>query len=103
MRTEQYLQFDAKTLARLIATRDISPVEVIEASLSRLDVVGPFLNAFDSVDADGARRAAEQAERRLLSGARCGPLHVVQLCAARNQDFLMRAVDRGLAFPPTVG
>ena len=79
MRADEYLQFDARTLARLIATRDISPVEVIEACLSRLDVVGPSLNAFDSVDADGARRAAVEAERQLLSGAQCGPLHGVPI------------------------
>ena len=79
MRADEYLQFDASTLARLIATRDISPVEVIEACLSRLDVVGPSLNAFDSVDADGARRAAVEAERQLLSGAQCGPLHGVPI------------------------
>lgn len=79
MRAEQYIQLDARALVRLIAVRDVSPVEVINACLSRLDSVEPFINAFVSVDADGARRAAKAAELQVLSGAKVGPLHGVPI------------------------
>jgi Asp-tRNA(Asn)/Glu-tRNA(Gln) amidotransferase A subunit family amidase len=67
----------AAELATAIARRKISPVEVLEAVLDRIDRLKD-LNAYCLVDADGARRAARAAERAAMRRrARLGPLHGV--------------------------
>ncbi len=68
-------RLDATVLVALIARRQISPVEVVDAALARLDETEPALNAFAAVDADGARRAARAAERAVMRGDALGPLH----------------------------
>lgn len=68
----------ATELAGLIRRRKVSPVEVVEAVLDRIERVNPRLNAYVLVTADRARRAARAAERALTRrGARLGPLHGV--------------------------
>jgi Asp-tRNA(Asn)/Glu-tRNA(Gln) amidotransferase A subunit family amidase len=67
----------AADLAQAIARRKVSPVEVVEALLARIDKTRR-LNAWVTVDADGARRAARRAERALMQRRpRLGPLHGV--------------------------
>ncbi len=56
------------------ATGQISPVEVLEAVLDRLDRVEPSVNAFAHVDREGARDAARASEARWRSGTALGPL-----------------------------
>lgn len=51
-------------LAALFEQRAVTPLEAVEVYLSRIERLNPRLNAFLSVDADGARAAA------LASGAR---------------------------------
>lgn len=48
----------ATELARLVRTRQISPVELIDAYLARIEALNPALNAFVGLDAGGARAAA---------------------------------------------
>jgi aspartyl-tRNA(Asn)/glutamyl-tRNA(Gln) amidotransferase subunit A len=68
----------ATELAGLIRRRKVSPVEVIEAVLDRIDRVNPRLNAFVSITAERARAAAKAAERALMRRSRrLGPLHGV--------------------------
>jgi Asp-tRNA(Asn)/Glu-tRNA(Gln) amidotransferase A subunit family amidase len=70
-------RLDASELAGRIARREISPVEVIDAALARLDGTEPAINAFTAVDAAGARRAARAAELAVMRGDMLGPLHGV--------------------------
>lgn len=63
--------------AAAVAERELSPVELVESVLERIEAVGPALNAFVTVLADEARAAAKEAERALASGAELGPLHGV--------------------------
>jgi len=65
----------AVELARDIAARKLSPVEVVEASLQRIEETEPRLNAFVQVDADGAMAAAHRAENDVVGGKPLGPLH----------------------------
>lgn len=51
--------------ARLIARRRLSPVELLEATLARIEALQPTLNAFISLSAEPARTAARRAEARL--------------------------------------
>jgi Asp-tRNA(Asn)/Glu-tRNA(Gln) amidotransferase A subunit family amidase len=62
-----------------IRTRQISPREVIDAHLERIEKLQPKLNAFVHVDADGARRQAQAAEASVLRGDADGALHGVPI------------------------
>jgi aspartyl-tRNA(Asn)/glutamyl-tRNA(Gln) amidotransferase subunit A len=70
-------RLDATELAARIARRKVSPVEVIDAALGRLEATQPALNAFVAVDAEGARHAARAAEMAVMRGDALGPLHGV--------------------------
>ena len=67
----------ARDLARLIASGALSPVDLVDATLARIDALNPSLNAFVAIDADRARRAARDAAEALARGDRLGPLHGV--------------------------
>ncbi len=65
-------------LAALIRRKKVSPVEVVDAILTRIEKINPKINAYVTLDADAARRDAKAAERALgRKGARLGPLHGV--------------------------
>ena len=67
----------ALDLARLIRDKAVSPVEVLDAVLARLERLNPRLNAFCTVTADDAREAAAAAEVSVMTGEPLGPLHGV--------------------------
>src|ERR1700722_13866973 len=62
-----------------IRSKEISPREVIEAHLSRVEKLQPKLNAFVHIDAEGAQRQALAAEASVLRGDAVGALHGVVL------------------------
>ena len=66
-------------MAPLIRKKKISPVEVTETFLGRIQQLQPKLNAFITVTADLARKKARQAERDLLKGKYHGPLHGIPI------------------------
>jgi aspartyl-tRNA(Asn)/glutamyl-tRNA(Gln) amidotransferase subunit A len=67
----------AADLAAAIARKKVSPVEVVDAVLSRIDTLKQ-LNAYVTLDADRARQAAKTAERAVTRrSAKLGPLHGV--------------------------
>jgi aspartyl-tRNA(Asn)/glutamyl-tRNA(Gln) amidotransferase subunit A len=66
-------------LASLMRARTVSPVEVTEAHLARIDHLNPTLNAFVTVMATEARAAARRAEEELKAGRWRGPLHGVPI------------------------
>src|SRR6187200_1809705 len=66
-------------LADLVRQRAVSPVELVDACLARIEALNPQLNAYVAIDADAARRTAREAERRVLAGATLGPLHGVPI------------------------
>src|SRR6266852_7217795 len=66
----------AADLARAIARKTVSPLEVLDAVLARIEKLSA-LNAYVTLAA-GARRAAKAAERKLTKrSAKLGPLHGV--------------------------
>jgi Asp-tRNA(Asn)/Glu-tRNA(Gln) amidotransferase A subunit family amidase len=65
----------ATELARLIRTRAISPVEVLDAVLERVQDVDARVQAFMTLDTDHAREAARAAEAAVMRGDPLGPLH----------------------------
>src|SRR5271170_2385877 len=74
----------ATELARRIATRDLSPVEVVDAVLTRAEAVEPALNLFALPLFDAARAAARVAEAAVMAGAPLGPLHGVPITVKDN-------------------
>src|SRR4051812_33439033 len=65
----------ATELVALIRKREVSPVELTDAVLERADTLQPRLHAFMTLDPDGARAAARQAEAQVTSRQELGPLH----------------------------
>ncbi len=61
--------------ARSIKARKISPVELTQASLERIESLEPKINAFITVTGDQALSAARKAEKEITSGKYRGPLH----------------------------
>lgn len=68
----------AEAAAR-IQTRDLSPVELTEAYLARIDRLNPLLNAYVTVTAERARADARAAEQEIAAGTYRGPLHGVPI------------------------
>jgi aspartyl-tRNA(Asn)/glutamyl-tRNA(Gln) amidotransferase subunit A len=63
--------------AALIRRKELSPVELTDAVLARIDALNPRLNAFCLVAHDVARRAAREAEIAVMKGEPLGGLHGV--------------------------
>lgn len=89
-------QWSAVTLARGIANRAISSREAVEASLNRISVVNPALNAIVEVLADEALVAADAADAAVKSGIALGPLHGVPVTTKINVDQRGRATTNGV-------
>jgi len=64
-------------LGRMIATKQVSPVEVVRAHLDRIAALDSKLRAFITVCADAALESARAAEADLMGGRAVGPLHGV--------------------------
>ena len=62
-------------VTRLIEKRELSPVELTEASIRRSESLDPVLRAFTTLSADYAMEKARQAEAEIASGHYRGPLH----------------------------
>jgi amidase len=74
-------------LAYRIRRRDLSPVEVLDATIEAIERDNERLNAFVYLDFDGARQRAREAERAVSSGALLGPLHGVPTAMKDLFDF----------------
>jgi aspartyl-tRNA(Asn)/glutamyl-tRNA(Gln) amidotransferase subunit A len=68
---------DAIDAARAIREKVLSPVDLVEALLERIERIDDRLQAWVLVDHDGARRAARQAADEAARGTFRGPLHGV--------------------------
>ena len=64
-------------LGRMIATKQVSPVEVVQTHLDRIAALDPKLRAFITICPDAALESARAAEADLVAGRTLGPLHGV--------------------------
>lgn len=69
----------AHELTRMIAAREISPVELTEDVLQRQEALETDINAFVTLTPEIARAAAKQAEKAVMAGDRLGLLHGLPL------------------------
>jgi len=67
----------AADAAAAMRERRLSPVELTQALLDRIDRLDPHLNAFIRLDRERALEAARVAEREIMGGRMRGPLHGV--------------------------
>jgi len=92
--TNKIIHMDATRMAELIAKREVSPVEVVQAHLDRIAEVNPRVNAIVTT-ADGALDAAKNAEAAVKPGARLGPLHGVPFTVKDGIDTAGVLTQRG--------
>lgn len=59
----------------LIARKALSPVELADACIRRIEEVNPAVNAIVAMDLEGLRNTSRKAEEAVMSGAALGPLH----------------------------
>ena len=73
------VQLSAVELRRRIGNKDISPVELLEACIARIEAVNPAVNAICATDHERARATAREAEAQVLRGEPLGALHGLPL------------------------
>jgi amidase len=76
----------ASELRRLMTDRKLSPVELVDACLSRIAAINPAVNAVVTLDEDRARTAAGLAELAFVRGEIRGPLQGIPILIKDTQD-----------------
>ncbi len=76
---QNYAYTSATELIHAIATRQVSPVEVMRACLARLEALEPTLNCFVTTTPEEALAAAARAEQAVMAGEQLGALHGLPL------------------------
>ncbi|BDG59544.1 amidase [Caldinitratiruptor microaerophilus] len=85
--SDELAYLPATELAARVRRRDLSPVEVTDAFIQRIERRNPSLNAFVYLAFDDARRRAKDAEQAVLRGEELGPLHGVPTAMKDLFDF----------------
>ncbi len=66
-------------LSKLIASREITSLEVVDAIIERIEKLNPKLNAFITILDESARREAMHADSLIKQGKYLGPLHGIPI------------------------
>lgn len=69
----------AVTARRLIGAKRLSPVELLDSCLKRIEATNKTFNALVAIDEKAARKAAKQAENQVMRGDELGLLHGLPL------------------------
>ena len=77
MNNNEICRMTTLEMAQAIKAKKISPVEIMDAVLRRIEELNPRINAFCTLVVERARKQAKEAENRVASGAELGPLHGV--------------------------
>ena len=84
-------------LAEMVAAREVSPVELTEACLRRIDELEPKLHAFLHLAPEYAMDAAREAEAAVMRGDELGPLHGVPIPIKDTEAVAGHAAHHWLA------
>lgn len=76
-----------KELAALIRSHELSPVELMEYTISQIEARNEDTNAFVFLDFEGAMEQAKEAERMVMDGEELGPLHGIPTAMKDLFDF----------------
>jgi len=79
-------ELDAVELRRMIGARQVSPVEVLDSCIARIERLNPVLNAMVELNLDEARADAKRAEQAVCDGAALGPLHGLPVAIKEAED-----------------
>lgn len=85
-------------ISEALRQQHISPVELVELCLGRIERLDPSLNAFITVLGDQARQEAEVARQEIAAGSWKGPLHGVPV--AFKDFFDTAGIKTTAAFTP---
>lgn len=77
--TGELVETSAVELRRLIGTKALSPVELLEACIAQIENVNPFVNAITATCFERARSEARAAEAAVMAGDPLGLLHGLPL------------------------
>lgn len=80
----------------LFRSRDLSPVELLEAVLQRIDAVNPQVNALTEQLVNEARESARNAEQRYRSGGSLAPLLGLPIAAKEKHSLAGHVLSNGL-------
>ena len=94
MASDDLCWLPALELASLVRAKKVSPVEVTDAVLARIERLNPALNAYCTVTAEEARDAAQAAEVSVMTGEELGPLHGVPV-SVKDLVFTRRVLTTG--------
>src|SRR5437870_7604856 len=75
MQSDELLALSSVEMRRRIGTKEISPVELVEASIARIEALNPAVNAIAATDFARARKLAKRAEAAARNGEQLGALH----------------------------
>jgi aspartyl-tRNA(Asn)/glutamyl-tRNA(Gln) amidotransferase subunit A len=81
---DDLLELTLTDAAQRVARREVSPVELVDACLARVDQIDPALHAYIEVYADQARQVARASEAMISAGHRLGPLHGIPIALKDN-------------------
>ena len=70
-------ELTAEGAARAIRRKELSPVELLDALIDRIDAIDGKVQAWALIDRDGARATARQRAEETTRGVLRGPLHGV--------------------------
>jgi aspartyl-tRNA(Asn)/glutamyl-tRNA(Gln) amidotransferase subunit A len=85
-------------LSRRIRAKELSPLDVVEANLARIESVNPRLLGFIHLIAEQARKEAKQAADAIAAGRRRGPLHGIPYGVKDIIDTAGVRTTRGSSF-----
>jgi amidase len=88
----------AHELAATIHARRVSAVEVLDAHLAQIALANPALNAIVTLDEEGARKRAREADAALARGEVWGPLHGVPVTI--KDSFATAGLRTTSGYPP---
>ena len=75
MADQELMSMTLAEAARSIKARKVSPVELVQASLDRIELLDSKVNAFITVTGERALAAARKAEQAVARGSYIGPMH----------------------------
>jgi aspartyl-tRNA(Asn)/glutamyl-tRNA(Gln) amidotransferase subunit A len=82
--TTELFNLSATEAGRLLAARKLSPVELIDAFLARIEAVDERVKSYLLVTAERAREQAKVAEADIMAGRWRGPLHGIPYAVKDN-------------------
>lgn len=83
--------------AEAVRTKKLSPVEIMDAVLHRVEKLNPRVNAYCALVGDSARKHAAEAETAVMKGEELGPLHGIPV-SIKDLTF-----TRGIRTTPAPG